>query len=136
MAGRRFGCRSCRWTGIVSRPTRVAQEEGGILGYAVFDLSNGRACIADLRSLPNRADVAAPLVDDAIRYAMESCATTLECWCQTHHPYKDVLLARSFRPKRTIRLTYLPLHVSRAEVEFLASPRASVHFQLGDTDLV
>ena len=115
---------------------RIAEEEGCVLGYAVLNVANGRASIADLLALPGRIDVAASLVDDAIGYAIESGATTLECWCQTRHPYKDVLLARSFRPKRTIRLTYLPLRTARAEVEFLASPKAAVHFALGDTDLV
>jgi hypothetical protein len=115
---------------------RVAQSERQILGYTVLAAAKGRVQIADVLALPGRLDVVASLVDDAIARAAASAAGALECWCQTHHPYKSVFLDRGFLPKRTIKLTYLALRAPRAEIDFLADRKAAVHFQLGDTDLV
>jgi hypothetical protein len=115
---------------------RVAESEGRILGYTVLAASKGRAQVADVLALPDRLDVVASLLDDAIAYAVASKAGMLECWCPTHHPYKSVLLGRGFQSKRTIKLTYLALRAPRAEVDFLADRKAAIHFQLGDTDLV
>ncbi len=115
---------------------RLAQSDGRLLGYAVLASSKGRARIADLLVLPGRLDVAAALVDDAIAHAVALNAGAVEGWCQTHHPYKTVFLDRGFRVKRSVKLTYLALRTPRAEIDFLASPGAAVHFQLGDTDLV
>ena len=115
---------------------RLAEDAGRILGYTVLATSHGAGAIADLLVLPERLDVAASLVADAIGQFGRSGISEVSCAVPTHHPYRDVLEQLGFDAKRrTIPLNYRHAAGDDA-LAFIGDPLASIHVTLGDTDLV
>ena len=107
-----------------------------MLGYTVLASSHGLGSIADLLVLPERLDVAASLVADAIDQFGRSDISELSCAVPGHHPYRHVLEQLGFGAKRrTILFNYRAATADDA-LAFIGDPLASIHVALGDTDLV
>jgi hypothetical protein len=115
----------------------VAEEGGRIVGYAVSSTSNGRGYLADVLALPEREDVVAALVERAVAgFAARDIGIVL-CWIPAQHPYRAVLARMGFeQAKRPVRMMYRPLQATPVELAFLGESQATMHFMIGDTDLV
>jgi GNAT superfamily N-acetyltransferase len=112
-----------------------AEDSGRLLGYAVARTSYGRGYLVDLLVQPGRVDLATALA----RRALEGLQNVeeVECWLPSRHPYFDALAAAGFATVRTTQdVTYRHMRIPDEDLDFLREPSASVHFTLGDTDLV
>jgi len=114
----------------------VAEEAGRMLGYAVVTASRGKAFIADLLVLPDRADVLNALIDAAIAYSVNSAATSLRAWCVHHHPYRHALLCAGLAPAREeTSISFMEYGDTSLSFVF-EDARARLHIVPGDTDVV
>ncbi len=115
----------------------VAEQKGRILGYAVERISNGRGYLVDLLALPGRLDVASSLARRALDDLRGVGVDETDCWLPARHVYFDALSEAGFTALKTTQdVTYRALQTRAEELSFLLQPEASVHFTLGDTDLV
>jgi hypothetical protein len=116
---------------------RELTEGDDLIGYAAVRATGSRAYLADLLALPDRPAAVEALVADAVGVAKASGASVLECWLPRHHPYRAALRRLGFFDRgRDAGISYHAVEMASAELDFLASPQARVHFTLGDTDLV
>ncbi len=116
---------------------RLAEANGLILGYLVLRMSGSRGYIADLLALPDRDDVVASLVEDALVQFRASGVSSVECWSTRSHPYREVLGRHGFDEKRrTMQFYCQPIRVPDAVVEPFGGRDAVMHLVSGDTDLV
>jgi len=116
---------------------QLAEQDGLVLGYAVLRVSGGGAYIADLLALPERRDVAAGLVADAIAHARKAGAERIECWLSARHVYRSVLEKIGLK-ERLVRnaMAFAPLRTPLEGLTPLLDPNAAVHLVMGDADLV
>jgi hypothetical protein len=116
---------------------RTVDEDGAMLGYAVHRLGRPRGMLVDLLALPGREDVAEALARDAVTQLVESGCAEVICWLPHAHPYRAVLQRVGFLTlPRSKDIRWRPERLAPAELEFLDSPDARVHFMMGSTDLV
>jgi GNAT superfamily N-acetyltransferase len=113
---------------------RLAEEDGALLGYAVYATARGKGFIADLLVLPERLDLIRAFVLDAGRYFGERGIGRMRCWSPRRHPYRDVLLGAGFRVLRPVGQFGFGLR--GRELPPRDDPHAAVHFTVGDTDIV
>ncbi len=115
----------------------VAEESRHMLGYAIHRVSRGRGYLVDVLTLPNRLDVVLALALRSLADLRNAGVRDVECWLPMHHPYFDTLAQAGFTAVRTTQdITFRSLRIPGEELAFLREPDISVHFTLGDTDLV
>jgi GNAT superfamily N-acetyltransferase len=116
---------------------RAARQEGELLGYLVFKISEGGAYIADLLALPERTDVVRSLVEDALDLFREASVEVVRCWMIRRHPYSGILRRYGFVDSRgNVGFRYKPLSLDGSELAFLADARARIHLTHGDSDWI
>jgi hypothetical protein len=116
---------------------RVAEQEGRILGYLAFKISEGEAFVADLLALPDRSDVVRSLIEDARRLFREASVELVSCWMVSRHPYNGILRRYGFVDTRMdVGFMYRPLRLDGAILEFMANADGRIHLTLGDSDWV
>ena len=116
---------------------RVAEQQGRLLGYLVFKITEGEGYIADLLALPGRIDVVRSLVEDALRIFSEAGIELVTCWVISRHPYNGILRRYGFvDSRRDVGFRYQPVSLDESELEFLADPRARIHLTHGDSDWI
>ena len=118
--------------------TLLAAEHGGeLLGYLAFALYEERCRIADLLVRPDRVDVAAALVGEALERAREAGAAAVACWLPAGHPYTAALRGQGFfDSRRDTGLNYQPIRMDPAELDVLREAAARLHITQGDMDIV
>ena len=120
----------------------VAEEEGELVGYAVFRLVGTRAHLADVLVLPGRADVLRALLDRAVGLAGRHGASAVECTMMQHHPYTPVLTAAGFIRVKTRseeiahKFGVNPAKIDPTDLDFIQAPDAALHIVEGDSDLI
>jgi len=114
----------------------LAETPDRILGYSVLSACRGRALVADLLTLPGRADVADSLIADSIRSARAVGAAAIECRLPKHHPYRPLLRRAGFFRTTKAASFFEAVGVPEDAIAFLDDPGASVHLTLGDSDTV
>jgi len=116
---------------------KLAEQAGGVLGYLVLRVTDGRAYVADLLALPERGDVAASLVAAAIAEAQRAGAERIDCWLPSRHVYRPLLEEFGFK-QRSVReaMAFGPLRTPLGGLAPLLDPNAPIHLTMGDTDLV
>ena len=116
---------------------RVVEEQGRLLGYLVFKITEGEGYIADLLALPGRTDVVRSLVEDALRLFREAGVERVTCWMISRHPYNGILGRYGFiDSRRDVGFGYRATSLDESELERLADPRARIHLTHGDTDWI
>jgi hypothetical protein len=116
---------------------RSISEGDRLLGYVVLRLVRSHAFIADLLAVPGRIDVVDALIADVVEIARGAGATGLECWLSSGHPYRGALRRQGFiDSRRDVLIEHHAVGASAEDLASLSDPRARVHFQMGDTDLV
>lgn len=116
---------------------RLAEEEGRVLGYAVVRTQKDVGFISDILALPGRLDVVESLARDATECLQGLGVQHAQCWLLSNHPYIAPLARCGFlRTAGKTPPTLEAVNVPRSDIEFLAGRDATVHFTLGDTDLV
>ena len=116
----------------------VAESEGVMAGYVVYRPSSHRAILADLLTLPERLDVAAPLVEFVTSEVRAAGAASVRTWLPRKHPYTPVLKACGYigirrSPGANIRIKRLSEDDRRL---ILDDPDTRIHMMPGDTDMV
>jgi GNAT superfamily N-acetyltransferase len=120
----------------------VAEEEGELLGYAVFRLVGTRAHLADVLVMPGRSDVLRALLDRAVGLSGRHGASAVECTMMLHHPYTPALKAAGFvRVKRRSeeiahKFGVNPAKIDPTEIDFVQAPDVAIHIVEGDSDLI
>jgi GNAT superfamily N-acetyltransferase len=115
---------------------RAGVREGAVLGYCVIASVNGYAFIADLLTLPGRRDVAASLVNDAVRLSRAEGFPAIECWLARGHPNYGVFRRHGFVPRLRQRRFTFRLRLEKGADETFDPPPSSIHAMAGDSDLV
>ena len=116
---------------------RVAEQEGRILGYLVFKISEGSGYIVDLLALSGRIDVVRSLVEDALHLFREADVELVTCWMISRHPYNPILRRYGFiDTRRDVGFRYRTVSLDESELEFLADAGARIHLMHGDSDWV
>jgi GNAT superfamily N-acetyltransferase len=116
---------------------RVAEQQGRLLGYLVFKITEGEGYIADLLALPGRTEVVRSLVEDALRLFREAGVEQITCWMISRHPYNGILGRYGFiDSRRDVGFGYRATSLDGSELERLADPRARIHLTHGDTDWI
>jgi hypothetical protein len=116
---------------------RVAEQEGRILGYLIFKISEGDGYIADLLALPGRLDVVRSLIEDALRLLREARAEMVSCWMIARHPYNDLLRRYGFvSSRRDVGFVYKAVNLEPEALEFLEETTAQIHLMHGDSDWI
>ena len=116
---------------------RVAKQQGRLLGYLVFKITEGEGQIADLLALPGRTDVVRSLVEDALHLFREAGVERVTCWMISRHPYNGILRRYGFiDSRRDVGFGYQPVSLDDRDLEFLDDPRARIHLTHGDTDWI
>ncbi len=113
---------------------RIAQENGRLLGYAVYATSRGKGFIADLLVLPERLDLVGTFVPDARAYFAERNVLVMRCWSPRQHLYRGALLSAGFRVQRPVGQFGFGPHGDRT-IPARDDPNAAVHFTVGDTQI-
>lgn len=114
---------------------RYAEQDGALVGFSVLRISFDRGYIADLLALPDRPDVAAALLDEAIAHLAAMHVGRIDYWLPARHPYQALTRERGFTDKRVVDISIFP-HNSAVDFTFLTDPSVPVHIAAGDTDLV
>lgn len=116
---------------------RVAEHDGELLGYAATRVERTGAVLADMLTLPDRPDVAAALIRDAIDLAKGLGAPAIRTYMPEHHPYRPLLGRAGFvRNPLPITLAFAPEDCDASSLAFLAEPSLRVHVMTADTDHV
>jgi hypothetical protein len=116
---------------------RAAEQEGRILGYLVFKVSEGGGYIVDLLALPGRLDVVRSLVEDVLDLLRQAEVELVTCWMIARHPYNGILRRYGFVDSgRDVGFRYRVLSLDESKIEFLRGPEARVHLMHGDSDWV
>jgi hypothetical protein len=116
---------------------RSVTDRDRLLGYAVLRPAGAKAYLADLLAAPGRVDVLEALLADAVESAHRGGASGLECWLSGRHPYRAALRRQGFFDSRTdVGVEFHPIAATAEDLRCLRDPRARLHLQLGDTDMV
>jgi hypothetical protein len=116
---------------------RVAEQQGELLGYLVFKITEGEGYIADLLALPGRTDVVRSLIEDACRLFREAGVELVTCWMISRHPYNGVLRKYGFiDSERDVGFRYRARNLAESEFEFLGDAGARIHLTHGDSDWI
>jgi hypothetical protein len=116
---------------------RAAEQEGKLLGYLVFKISEGQGHVADLLALPGRPDVVRSLIEDALRLFREADLEQATCWMISRHPYNAVLQRYGFiDSRRDAGFSYRETNLDASELAFPADAGARIHITRGDTDWI
>jgi len=116
---------------------RAAEQQGKLLGYLVFKVTEGEGYIADLLALPGRTDVVRSLLEDALQLFRKASVERVTCWMISRHPYNGILRRYGFvDSKRDAGFSYRETNLDESELEFLADPGARLHLTHGDTDWI
>lgn len=114
---------------------RVAEENDVLLGYTALRFDERGAVLADMLTLPGRADVAESLVSDAIELAHQHRSPLIRCWMPRVHPYRNALADAGFVQYRTpMSFNYRARECDPADLALLQETQARVHFMTADTD--
>ena len=122
--------------------TLVAEQGGAVIGYATVRMIKSRGHLADLLVLPGRNDVAASLVEQAVRVARLRGASAVECTMAGVHPYTEVLKRAGFvrlaarSEVLATKFSVRPYRLDASEFEFLSDPAARIHIVEGDSDMI
>ena len=122
--------------------TLVAEQAGAVIGYATVRMIKSRAHIADLLVLPGRNDVAASLIEQAVRVSRLRGASAVECTMPGVHPYTEILKRAGFvrlaARSEVLATKFSVRHykLDSAELEFLSDPAARMHIVEGDSDMI
>jgi RimJ/RimL family protein N-acetyltransferase len=120
--------RAGRWT------VHTAEEDGKLLGYVTYRVSNNWAYVGGLLALPDRLDVVASLLGTMMSALHQQGIPSVQCWSTMHHPYRAVLRGLGIEKKRRhVRFT---IHAEGEDFSGLENPAAALHIVAGDTDLV
>jgi hypothetical protein len=120
--------RAGRWT------VHTGEEDGRLLGYIAYRISNDHAYVGGLLALPERLDVVEGLLEEMMRALHRQGVVTAQCWSSSSHPYRAVLRDLGMDAKRRhVRIT---VHVEGEDVSELQRRDAALHIVAGDTDLV
>jgi hypothetical protein len=114
---------------------RYAEQDGALVGFSVLRISFDRGYIADLLALPDRLDVAAALLDEAIAHLAATHVRRIDWWVNVRHPYQQLARERGFFDKRVVDISCFP-HNPALDLSFLTDPSVPAHIAAGDTDLV
>jgi GNAT superfamily N-acetyltransferase len=115
---------------------RIAEDAGDVVGYSVIKIRGQRAYLVDLLALPERLDVAAALIQDAVDQAEAAGVAGMSSWMAQQHPYTRLLERCGFVDSH--RPTGLAIGVKRKtwdEMAPLLDPNLRVHLMEGDTDM-
>jgi hypothetical protein len=116
---------------------RAAEQEGRLLGYLVFKITEGQGYVADLLALPGRTDVVRSLIEDALRLFREADLDQATCWMISRHPYNAILQRYGFIDSRgDAGFSYRETTLDASELAFLADAGARIHLTHGDTDWI
>jgi len=116
---------------------RVAEQEGRILGYLVFKISERSGYIADLLALPGRLDVVRSLVEDALQLLREARAERVRCWMIARHPYNGLLRRYGFvDTRRDIWSVHKAIDEGSTLLDFMEEATARIHLMVGDSDWI
>jgi hypothetical protein len=116
---------------------RVAEQDGRMLGYLVFKLSEKSGYIADLLALAGRIDVVRSLVEDALHHFREVDVELVTCWMIRRHPYNGMLRRYGFvNSRRDAGFSCYPIRPDSPDVQFLSDSRARIHLTHGDSDWI
>ena len=116
---------------------RAAEDQGKLLGYVVFKVTQGEGYVADLLALPGRTDVVRSLIEDVLRLFREADVEQVTCWMISRHPYNRILRRYGFiDSRRDVGLRYMPVSLDEHELEFLSDACARIHLTHGDTDWI
>jgi hypothetical protein len=116
---------------------RTIAEDERLLGYAILRTAGAKAFVADVLAVPGRLDVVESLLADAVALARRSGAAGIECWLSKGHPYRAALRRQGlFDSHIDVGVQFHPIEASADDLRCLGDPRARVHFQMGDTDLI
>jgi GNAT superfamily N-acetyltransferase len=120
--------RAGRWT------VHTAEEDGRLLGYITYRISNSWAYVGGLLALPDRLDVVESLLEEMMRLLHRRGVPAVQCWTVPNHPYLPVMSGLGMDKKRRhLRFT---IHAAGDDFSGLEDPAAAVHIVAGDTDLV
>jgi len=116
---------------------RAAEQQGRLLGYLVFKISEGEGYIADLLALPGRTDVLRSLIEDSLQIFRRARVKRICCWMVSRHPYHRVLRRYGFvDSRRDVGFSYWAGNFKGCDLGFLDDAGASVHLTLGDSDWI
>jgi len=116
---------------------RAAEDQGKLLGFLVFKITEGEGCIAELLALPGRTDVVRFLIEDALWLLREAGVEQVTCWMISRHPYNGILRRYGFiDSKRDPGFSCRTIDPDSTVVEFLDDPSARIHLTLGDSDWI
>jgi GNAT superfamily N-acetyltransferase len=115
---------------------RLAEERGRLLGYSVTTSLRRHGYIADLLTLPGRADVAESLLCDALAAFRDANLQSGRCWAPHGHPYLSALQRVGFTERRRPRHVTYRAHRNPEQAQVLSEPDTRVHLMIGDSDNV
>jgi len=116
---------------------RVAEQEGKILGYLVYKISEGNGYITDLLALPGRLDVVRSLIEDALRLLREAQVELVSCWMIARHPYNGPFRRYGFvDSRRDIGFVSKAIDPDSGILDFLDQATARIHLMHGDSDWI
>jgi hypothetical protein len=116
---------------------RVAEQDGKILGYLVFKISEGNGYVADILALPERLDVVRSLIEDALRLLREARVELVSCWMIARHPYNGILRRYGFvDSRRDVGFVYKAVTLDPEAFDFLEEANARIHLVHGDSDWI
>ncbi|MEZ4503894.1 MAG: hypothetical protein R3C39_14825 [Dehalococcoidia bacterium] len=114
---------------------RAVEHGDDVLGYIATRIDGQRARIGDLLVLPNRDDVTAALLEDAISLGRRHGVSTLEMRLAKRHPYRGAAHRAGFVVRRETAGETIETYGDRLpELTLLRDPNAQVHITLGDSD--
>jgi hypothetical protein len=116
---------------------RAAEQQGRILGYLVWKITDGGAHIADVLALPGRTDVLRSLIEDALQNLRRAGVEQVRSWMISRHPYNRVLRRYGFiDSKGDVGFRYWAESFEGCDLGFLAGAGARIHLTLGDSDWI
>jgi hypothetical protein len=116
---------------------RIAEEDGALLGFAVTRVLDGNAQLADILTLPGRADVAESLIRDAIQLAGEGDASVITTRLPKRHPYRPALARAGFFDIGHVAGELIAARgMPDDDLAFLDSEDARIHLVYADSDSV
>ena len=121
---------------------RAAHEWDRLVGYAAVRVGTPRAVVAELLTLPDRADIARALLDDASVVARAARSDSVEVRLPARHPHVAPahhagfvsLSGRSAEVSSKFHVTLRGADIS--ELAGLGDPQMRMHLMASDSDLV
>lgn len=114
---------------------RLAQQDGQPLGYAVTQMLDGQAHVADILALPGQPTVAESLIRDAVDLAKRAGVNSIRSRLPKRHPYRSALARAGFFDIGHVAGELVaPRRMSAAELDFLNDEDTRIHAVLADSD--